>query len=243
MEERLDKILVSKKLVETRVIAEKLIQEIGVKVNGKLITKPGKKFAIDCKIELITEELPWISIDSIKLAEAIKKWKLKIDKGIFLDVNSATGSFTEVLLKNKASKIYSFDSTRDSLDHRIKGNEQIIDFTGKHLRELTVSNVPELLDGAVINESNISMNKIFPFIHPFLKQEAFVVALIKPQFEVEKESLKNNGFVRNTLAYPEMFETLKKVGETNNLKYLDHIDSPIIGKDGQQEFIMLFQKV
>ena len=75
-----------------------------------------------------------------------------------------------------------------------------------------------------------------------MKEKAFLVAVIKPQFEVTKENLKNNGSVRNTLGYSEMFESLKKIGETNNLKYIDHIDSPIIGKEGQQEFLMLFRK-
>ena len=83
MEERIDKILVQRNLAETRVKAEKIIQEIGVKVYGKLVTKPGKKFAIDCEIDMISEDLPWVSIDSLKLIEAISNWKLTIENGNF----------------------------------------------------------------------------------------------------------------------------------------------------------------
>ncbi len=242
MEERLDKILVQRNLVETRVKAEQVISEVGVKVNGKLINKPGKKFALDCKIVLVEEEFPWISVESLKLVEAIKKWKLTIKEGVFIDVDCSKGVFTDVLLAHGAKKVYAIDSLRDSLDFKLKKDPRIVDFTGKQLRELTSNNVNDEFEGCVINESVLSLSKILPFLHPFLKEKAFLVAVIKPQFEVTKENLKNNGSVRNTLGYSEMFESLKKIGETNNLKYIDHIDSPIIGKEGQQEFLMLFRK-
>lgn len=242
MEERLDKILVQRNLVDSRVKAEQIISEIGVKVNGKLITKPGKKFSGDCKIELVKEEFPWIHRESLKLVEAVKKWDLVIGGNIILDVDCSKGEFTEVLLSKEPKKIYSIDSKKDCLDPKIRDDKRIVDFTGYHLRELTNNNVKDEIDGCVINDTILPMNKILPFIHPFLKENAFVVAVIKPQFEVTKENLKNNGSVRNTLGYVEMFESLKEIGTTNNLKYIDHIDSPIIGKEGQQEFIMLFKK-
>ena len=242
MEERLDKILVGRNLVETRVKAEQIISEVGVKVNGKLINKPGKKFLTDCKIVMITEEFSWTSIESLKLVAAIDKWKLRLKNGIFIDVDCAQGSFSEVLLANGASKVYSVDSNKDALNSKLKTDTRIIDYTGKHLRELTNYTIKDELDGCVINDAILSLDKTMPFLHPFLKKDAFLIAVIKPQLEVSKENLKNNGSVRNTLGFPEMFESLKDIGETNNLKYIDHIDSPIIGKDGQHEFIMLFRK-
>ncbi len=242
MEERLDKILVQRNLVETRVKAEKLIQDIGVKVFGKLVTKPGKKFPIDCKIDIISEDFPWVSIDSMKLVEAISKWNLKIENGNFLDVGILNGAFTEVLLKNNAKKVYALNPIKDSTISIYKGDDRIVDFSGTYLRELTFNNVTDEIEGCVIDEPNLSMDKILPFIHPFIKSGGFVLAVIKPHLEVGKEHLKNNGTVRNTLGFPEMFDSLKKIGETNNLKFIDEINSPIAGKDGQQEFIVLFSK-
>lgn len=242
MEERIDKILVQRNLVESRVKAEQIIQEIGIKVYGKLITKPGKKFPIDCKIELIAEDLPWMSIESIKLVEPISRWKLIIKDGNFLNIGCSKGSFIDVLLKNDAAKIYAQDTSRDTLDISLKGNDKIVDFTGRFLRELTFNTIVDEIDGCIIDEPLLSMDKILPFIHPFLKKDGFVISIIKPQLEVSKENLKNNGSVRNTLGFTEMFETLKKIGLTNNLNYIDHVDSPIIGKDGQQEFIILYKK-
>ena len=243
MEERIDKILVQRNLAETRVKAEKIIQEIGVKVYGKLITKPGKKFPIDCKIDLISEDLPWTSIDSLKLVESISKWKLDIENGSFLDVGILNGAFTEVLLKNNARKVYALNPIKDASISIYKEDDRIVDFSGIYLRELTFNNVTDVIDGCVIDEPNLSMDKILPFIHPFLKENGFVVTVIKPHLEVSKENLKNNGTVRNTLGYPDMFESLTKIGATNNLKFIDQMNSPIVGKDGQEEFILLFRKL
>lgn len=242
MEERLDKLLVQRNLVESRVKAEEMIQTIGVRVNGKLITKNGKKFPEECSIELISEDMPWISVEALKLVEAISKWNLSIQNGIFLDVGCLNGVFTDVLLNKGASKIYAIDAKKETLHPKFRDNKQVIDFTGMQLREITSNNMKDILDGCVIDEPLLSMSKVLPFIHPFLKEGAFVVTVIKPHLEVSKDHLKNNGFVRNTLAYTDLFDDLKVIGETNNLAYVDHIDSPIIGKDGQHEFVVLFRK-
>jgi len=243
MEERIDKILVQRNLVESRVKAENIIHEIGVKVYGKLVTKPGKKFPVDCKIELIAEDFPWKSIESLKLVAAFSKWKLSCKGGYFFDIGIFNGAFTEVLLKDEAKKIYALDSQKEYGSSQLYDNEVLVDFSGKFLRELTAHSVTDEIDGCVIDETILSMDKVLPFIHPFLKKGAFVISVIKPQLEVGKDHLKNNGSVRNTLGFEEMFETLKKVGETNNLTLIEHIPSPIIGKDGQQEFLVYFKKI
>lgn len=241
-EERLDKILVQRNLVETRVKAEQIIQEIGVKVNGKLVTKTGKKFPLDCEIELVPEKLEWSSVEALKLVESISHWNLPIKDGVFLDISSANGVFSEVLLENKAKKVYYVNNVKETFALKYKNDKRVVDFSGLHLRELTKNNVTDVLTGCVVDENTLSFNKIFPFIHPFLLPDAFVVAVIKPQLEVGKEHLKNNGSVRNTLAYVDMFESVKAIGKESNLNYIDHIDSPIVGKDGQHEFLILFKR-
>lgn len=242
MEERLDKILVQRKLVETRVKAEQIIQKTGVKVNGKLINKTGKKFPIDCLIELVSEQVEWSSIHALKLVESIEKWDLPIKNGVFLDISSVNGAFTEVLLDNEAKKVAYINNLKETFALKYKDDKRIIDITGFHLRELTKNNLTDPINGCVIDDNTLSLNKIFPFIHPFLVSDAFVVAVIKPQLEVGKEHLKNNGSVRNTLAYTDMFESIKSIGKESNLNYINHMDSPIIGNDGQYEFLIFFKR-
>ncbi|MFN5148847.1 MAG: TlyA family RNA methyltransferase [Flavobacteriia bacterium] len=242
MEERLDKLLIQRGLVSSRVRAEQIIRETGVRIDGKLITKTGKKFPIDCKIEMIAEEIPWVSRGALKLIAALEKWDLPVAKGIFLDIGASTGGFTEVLLKNEASKVYCVDVGKDQLHKRLRSDERVINLEKTHVRELSGKLIPEVVDGCVIDVSFISLEKIFPFIHSFLKPGAIVMVLVKPQFEVGKENIAKGGIVKNKSLYPEVIEKIIECGKLNNLEYKDHIPSPILGGDGNEEFLMLLGK-
>lgn len=241
-EERLDKILVQRKLVSSRVRAEKIIKETGVKVNGKLITKTGKRFPPDCQIELLAEELPWVSRGAVKLLEAIDKWDPVIRNKVFLDIGASTGGFTEVLLENGANKVYCVDVGTNQLHTKLKEDIRVVDLEKTHVRELTPKLIPEEVDGCVVDVSFISLTKIFPFIHPFLKKGAFVIALVKPQFEVGKKNIGKGGIVRDKKLYPEVIQSIKESATLNQLKFSDVISSPILGGNGNHEFLMYLQK-
>ena len=243
MEERLDKLLLQRGLVSSRVRAEQIIRETGVKVNGKLVNKTGKKVPADAVIEMIAEEIPWVSRGALKLIEAIEKWNPEIKEGVFLDIGASTGGFTEVLLSNIASKVFCVDVGKDQLHPRLKEDPRVINLEKTHVRELTTRLITEPIDGCVIDVSFISLEKIFPFIHSFLKDGAWVIALVKPQFEVGRENLAKGGVVKNKALFPQVIEQIKDYGKMNSLIYLDHIDSPILGGDGNQEFLMLLRKV
>jgi len=243
MEERLDKLLVQLNLVDSRVSAERLILEVGVHVNGKLIKKPGKKFKSDCKIKFIEASDEWVSINATKILAAIKKWKLEVQGKSILDVFTNDGATSEVLLNYKANKVYTNDLIKKSYPSSIFSNDNLVDCTGLFLREITTKLIPEPLDGCVINVSVDRLNKTLPFIHPFLKLDAFVIVMINPKVEVDKSFIKNNGELRNTLGYPSMFDELKKVAKLNNLDLIDYMISPILGEDGNEEFILNLKKI
>lgn len=243
MEERLDKLLIQRGLVSTRVRAERIIREVGVKVDGKLVNKTGKKFDVDCTIELIEEEIPWVSRGALKLVEALENWKINVSGKTFLDIGASTGGFTEVLLKNNANKVYCVDVGKDQLHPRIKESDKVVNLEKTHVRELNTNLIPEICNGAVIDVSFISLSKIFPFIHALLEENASVIALVKPQFEVGKENIAKGGIVKNQLLFKEVIESTKMVAKANHFEYVDHIDSPILGGDGNREFLMLLKKV
>lgn len=241
-EERLDKILIQRKLVSTRTRAEQIIREVGVKVNGKLVTKTGKKFPVDCDIEMMAEEIPWVSRGALKLVDAIKEWNPEIKGKVFMDIGASTGGFTQVLIDKDASKVYCVDVGSKQLHVKIDEDPRTINLEKTHVRELTNKLIPELTDGCVIDVSFISLAKIFPFIHSFLKKDAFVIALIKPQFEVGKKNIGKGGIVKDTKLYPEVIEKIKSCATNNHLTYIAHIDSPILGGDGNREFLMFLRK-
>lgn len=242
MEERLDKLLIQRNLVSTRTRAEQIIRQVGVKVDGKLITKTGKRFPIDCEIEMMSEEIPWVSRGALKLVDAINHWKPEIAGKVFLDIGASTGGFTQVLLENNASKVYCVDVGSKQLHPKIEEDERTVNLEKTHIREITSKLIPELADACVIDVSFISLEKIFPFIHPFLKEGAFVIALVKPQFEVGKKNIGKGGIVKDSKLFPEVIESIKNAAKLNNLSYADHIDSPILGGDGNREFLMYLKK-
>jgi len=159
MEERLDKILLQRNLVSSRVRAEQIIREVGVLVNGKLVNKTGKKFPIDSKIEMMQEEIPWVSRGALKLLAAIDEWKPKIDGGIFLDIGASTGGFTEVLLHNGASKVFCVDVGKDQLHKRIKEDQRIVNLEKTHVRELNANIIKELGESWLSDVSLFSLKK------------------------------------------------------------------------------------
>jgi len=239
---RLDVILVNKGLVSTRTRAEQVITTHGVLVEGILVTKPGKKYPDEVTIQLIEDEIPWVSKGAIKLLAAIEKWNLSAANETCLDIGASTGGFTEVLLHLGANKVYAVDVGQHQLHSKLRNDNRIVNLEKTHVRELTNNLVSDIIDFLVVDVSFISLTKVLPFLHPFLKNGAKVVLLIKPQFEVGKENLNKNGIVVNKLLYPEITENIKTSARQNQLEFIDIIDSPILGGDGNREFLAYFCK-
>jgi 23S rRNA (cytidine1920-2'-O)/16S rRNA (cytidine1409-2'-O)-methyltransferase len=242
MEERLDKILLQRGLVSTRVRAEQIIREHGVMVNGKLLNKTGKKIPLDAKIELLAEEIPYVSRGALKLKHALDNFTVEITGKTAMDIGASTGGFTEILLENGIQKVYCVDVGTEQLHQRIKDDERVINLEKTHVRELNSRLIPEKCDLVVIDVSFISLEKVLPFLHPLLNSDADCIVLVKPQFEVGKKNIGKGGIVKNKRLYPEVIENIQKVGKLNNLIYQMHIESPILGGDGNQEFLMWLKR-
>jgi 23S rRNA (cytidine1920-2'-O)/16S rRNA (cytidine1409-2'-O)-methyltransferase len=241
IEERLDKILIQRGLADNRGKAEKIIREIGVKVNGKLVTKNGRRFPTNCNIELIQEDVAYSSMGAAKLEEALKIWSPDILDKKILEIG-CRDAFTEVLINQNAGRVYSIGLGVNQLDINISGHKNVIDRSDMLVREINSNSIPELLDGCVINEQTLSLSKILPFVHPTLKSGGFVIALIRVELEVDKQYVSKTGLVKKKKLFPQTIEEVKAVGITNNLVYQGHITSPIIGESGNQEFLMYFLK-
>jgi 23S rRNA (cytidine1920-2'-O)/16S rRNA (cytidine1409-2'-O)-methyltransferase len=242
MEERLDKLLIERGLVSTRVRAEKIIRESGVLVNGKLISKTGKKVPSDAVIELLEEEIPWVSRGALKLLSALEEWPLQIEGMTFIDLGASTGGFSEVLLSKGATKVFCVDVGKGQLHPTLKDNPKIVNLEKTHVRELNRNLIPENVDGIVIDVSFISLTKVLPFLHPLVKPGGKMIALVKPQFEVGKENVGKGGIVKNQLLYQKVISDLKQSAALNNFTYISHIDSPILGGDGNREFLMYAER-
>ena len=241
-EERIDKIIMERKLVSSRVRAEELISKFGVLVNGKLISKPGKKVPVDAEIKLISEEIPWVSKGALKLVAAIKEWKFDCEKKVFIDLGASTGGFTEVLLSKGAKKVFGVDVGSNQLHEKLKNDARVINLEKTHARDLTEKQITEEVDGLVVDVSFISLEKAIPFVIRFLKPNADVVLLIKPQFELGRAFLSKGGIVKDVHQYPILLENMKEMCSRNQLEWVAYIDSPILGGDGNKEFLGYFKR-
>jgi 23S rRNA (cytidine1920-2'-O)/16S rRNA (cytidine1409-2'-O)-methyltransferase len=243
MEERLDKILLQRGLVKSRVRAEEIIRTHGVLVNKKMIHKTGKKFPLDVIIELLVEDMPYVSRGALKLKKAFESFEIVVDGMICLDIGASTGGFTEILLENGAKKVYALDVGTAQLHATIKENDKVVNLEKTHIREINQKMIPDQIDTVVVDVSFISLEKIFPFFHPYLKIGGNCIALIKPQFEVGKENVGKGGIVKKKALYSVVIDKIRQNALINNLEYKQHIESPILGGDGNREFLMWFQKI
>lgn len=239
MEERLDKLLVERKLVDSRIEAEKIIREDGVHVNGKLITKTGKKFPVDCSIELITKDIEWISKDAVKLLTALDHWNLSIENQQILDIGSGKGGFVQVALKKGAKSIVAVDKNSSEIEK----NDSIKVLDNTAVRELAAIQFKQLFDTCFIDVSTTSLADVFPFINTHIKESGIVLAVFKPQYEVDRKALNKNGLLRDKKQGPIVQKEVIKAAEINQLKFIDAIPSPILGEHGNDEQLFLFKKV
>lgn len=242
MEERLDKLLVERGLVTSRTRGEELIKNGDVLVNGVALDKPGKRIAVDSTIVLLNEELAWVSRGALKLLKAIDYWNIDVNGLHFMDIGASTGGFTEVLLAQGAAKVTCIDVGHGQLHDRLVGNPSIINFEKTHVRELTTHHFPQPVDGAVIDVSFISLEKVFPFIQSYLNPGSTVIALIKPQFELERKLLNKSGVVKSSLSYPKVLENIKRYATDSHFLVQEIIESPIFGGDGNKEFLVFLKR-
>jgi 23S rRNA (cytidine1920-2'-O)/16S rRNA (cytidine1409-2'-O)-methyltransferase len=242
MEERLDKLLVERGLVSSRTRGEELIKNGDVLVNGVSVEKPGKKIPTDAKIILLNEELAWVSRGALKLIKAIEQFEISVEGKTFIDLGASTGGFTEVLLKNNAAQVYCVDVGHGQLHERIAADKRVVNIEKTHIRELTTAHVPSKVDGIVIDVSFISLEKVLPFTSSFVATDGVLVALIKPQFELEKKLLNKQGIVKSASNYPSVIERIKNAAIASNFEVVAVIDSPIVGGDGNKEFLLFARK-
>lgn len=190
IKERLDLLVVERRLVESRTKAQWLIKNGFVFVNGIEIRKPGKRIDNSLKIELI-KEFPYVGRGGLKLEAALKEFSLNIKGKVCADIGASVGGFTDCLLKHYASKVYAIDNAQDLLHPSLrcdKMKNRVIPLLGIDARELEILKIlKEKVDICTIDVTFTSLRAILPNVRKFLKNDGGIIALIKPLFETEFE--------------------------------------------------------
>ena len=241
MKKRIDLLLVEKNHVETRTKAQAMIMAGQVFVAGKKVKKSGEVFVSNSSISIISLHPRWVSRGALKLIHAIEYFNLQIKNLICLDIGASTGGFTEVLLKNKAKKIYAVDVGTNQIHESLKKEEKIISLEKTNARYLNNNLIPDIIDLIVCDSSFISLKKVLKPSLVFLdKKKGRVIALIKPQFEAKKFEIKRGGVVIKESVHKRICKEIENwfVYECK-MKVLGIVESPIKGPKGNTEFLIV----
>ncbi len=236
MKERADKVLADLKLVSSRSQAKSLIEKGDVLVDGHPIKKASELIDPSSKIEI---NVPlFVGRGAFKLEKALEEFKIDVANLIMLDVGASTGGFTEILLMKDASKVYAIDVGHDQLAAKLKLNPKVINLEGTNIKELT--SLPDLADGAVMDLSFISITKVLMQVKNLLRPRAFLVALVKPQFEAGLERLPKDGVIKDEIIREHILNEVVSFAVANGWIHKATILSPIQGKNGNVEYLVYF---
>lgn len=241
MKNRIDSILVEKKIFLTRQKAKYAIENKCVYIDGKLIEKPSKIVEDTCKIEIRGETLPFVSRGGLKLEKAINIFKINLQNKICMDIGASTGGFTDCMLQNGANKIYAIDVGHNQLAESIKKDNRVINLEGTNIKEVRVEKF-EKIDFISIDVSFISLTKILDKAYELLTKNGLMVILIKPQFEVGREYVNKNGVVKDKKAHLKVIEKIALYANSLQFEILGLEYSPIKGLAGNIEYLLELKK-
>lgn len=232
---RLDAMLVERGLAPTRTKAQAMIMAGSVTVDGMPADKPGRDVKADCVLA-VKEGLPFVSRGGVKLVGALDFFILDVNGAVVMDVGSSTGGFTDCLLKRGAAHVYAIDVGKGLIDVNLREDPRVTLLEGRNIRYMEASDVGCLVDGAVIDVSFISLEKVLPKVAGFVRPGGFIVALVKPQFEVGKGEVGKGGIVKDPEKHRLVVERIIEFSRALGLMPQGSVESPITGAKGNREF-------
>jgi 23S rRNA (cytidine1920-2'-O)/16S rRNA (cytidine1409-2'-O)-methyltransferase len=239
---RLDSLVVSHALVSSREQACRLILAGRVKVDGILVDKPGKLFKKTASVELVKPPWEFVSRAGEKLAPALDAFAISCSNCVVMDVGASTGGFTDCVLQRGARRVYAIDVGYGQLDWRLRKDPRVMVMDRFNIRHLGPHHIPEMLDLAVVDVSFISLQLVLPVVVPVLRAQAYLVALVKPQFEVGKGQVGKGGIVRDEKLREQVKERVVNLAHHLQLEVLGIMDSPLLGKKGNKEMLVGLKK-
>jgi len=236
---RLDVELAVRGLARSRSSALDLIKRGKITVNGNVVCKQGllvKK--TDAVVSLMREN--FVGRGGEKIEHALVSWKIDVKGKTVIDIGASTGGFTERLLFHGAQKVYAVDVGSDQLDSKLRSDNRVIVMEGVDVRKVSL---PEIADMAVVDVSFISLSLVLPKIYELIKNAGYVIALVKPQFEVGRDvAEKNRGIIRDERDRKPVLEKIEKSARETGFVVKAFLDSPIEGEHGNREFLILLEK-
>ena len=245
MKSRLDKLLVDRGLVPSRERAQALILAGKVLVNEQKIVKSGATVDQGSALRLLGENLKYVSRGGLKLEKALHHWCINVAGLTCLDVGASTGGFTDCLLQHGAAHVIAVDTGYGQLDFRVRKDPRVRLLEKTNARYLTRDALGQVVDFVCMDVSFISATLVLPAVaHSALPEEKTaresrqLVVLVKPQFEAGRSKVGKGGIVRDESAQLAALEKVSQCVLQLGAKSTDSIDSPILGAEGNREFLL-----
>jgi len=237
MKYRLDQLVYARGLVPSRSQAENWIRLGKVRLNGKVVTKPGQLAGDEADIELTAQE-QYVSRAALKLASVAQILRLEFQGKVMLDVGSSTGGFTDFALRHGARKVIAVDVGTDQLHPTLRTDARIELHEQTDIRDMrTLSAVPDIV---VIDVSFISLREVLPHIATLCGRTTQVVAMVKPQFEATAAHLKHKGVIKNDRMRRDILKDFEQWVQ-RYFVVVDKADSDIAGSKGNVERFYLLR--
>jgi 23S rRNA (cytidine1920-2'-O)/16S rRNA (cytidine1409-2'-O)-methyltransferase len=236
---RLDRIMVERGLAATRSRAADLIRLGAVTVGGIVAEKAGMLLAPDAALAVERDALPYVSRAGLKLAAALDAFGFDPAGRVALDLGASTGGFTEVLLERGAERIFAVEVGHGQLHAKLRADRRVVALEETDARALDRTIIPEPVGAITADMSFISLSKALPAALKLAARCAWLVVLVKPQFEAGPKAVGKGGIVRDPRHRAEAVENVRRfLAEEAGWTVIGVIPSPLQGADGNEEFLL-----
>lgn len=236
--ERLDVLLVTRGLAESREKAKAVIMAGEVFVDNQREDKAGQTFPVTVNIEVRGKKMKYVSRGGYKLERAMESFPIDLQNRVCMDVGSSTGGFTDCMLQNGARFVYAIDVGTNQLAWKLRQDERVKSMEKTNIRYVTPEDIGEPVDFVSIDVAFISLTKVLTPVKELMKEDGQIVCLIKPQFEAGREKVGKKGVVRDKTVHEEVIEMVMNYALSLGFEILGLDHSPIRGPEGNIEYLL-----
>jgi len=238
---RIDNLLVARGFFESRESAQRAIMAGEVRVGDRTIDKSSDLVEADAEIA-VAPRPRYAGRGALKLEGALDSFQVDVGGKVALDIGASTGGFTDCLLQRGAAKVYAVDVGHGQLAWKIRNEPRVVVMEKLNARFLSSEHIPELVDLCVIDVSFISLTLILPRAFELITPDGVILALIKPQFELQRGDVGRGGIVRDPALQEKAQQKIVKFAEAVNYCVVGLVPSTITGADGNQEFFICLRR-
>jgi len=238
---RIDQTLVARGFFASRERAQRAIMAGEVRVGDRVFAKAAELIEIDAPISIV-QPPQFASRGALKLGGALDFFGVEVKGKTALDIGSSTGGFTDCLLQRGAAKLFAVDVGHGQLAWKLRNDPRVTVMEKVNARFLSRDDIPEVADLCVIDVSFISLTLILPRAFELIAPEGMILALIKPQFELQRKDVGRGGIVRELALHEKAQQKIVKFVEEANYHVVGLVPSTIKGTDGNQEFFICIRK-